>query len=140
MKMPDKLDDDLRLAIMRLARRIRQERLDDTPSDSQLSVLYALTHYGELSLAALSEHERVTPPSMNHTVNCLTDDGLVTRTKSTDDGRKVLIDVTEAGAALVTKTRERRAAWFAAELGTLSPEERAAVDAALPVLMKLANS
>lgn len=138
--MPDKIDDELRLAIMRLARRIRQQRLDDTLSDSQLSVLYALTHYGSLSLAGLSEHERVTPPSMNHTVNCLAEEGLVTRTKSTDDGRKVLIDATEAGAALVNKTRERRAAWFAGELDTLSTEERAAVNAAIPVLMKLANS
>ena len=50
---------------MRIARRIRQQRHDDTLSDSQLSVLYVLSQHGGSTLAALAEHERVTPPSMN---------------------------------------------------------------------------
>jgi len=125
---------------MRIARRIRQQRHDDTLSDSQLSVLYVLTHHGGSTLAALAEHERVTPPSMNRTVNCLRDEALITRSSSPDDGRKVLIDATDAGADLVNKTRQRRAEWFAAELSTLDPSEQAALQAAIPVLMKLANS
>lgn len=138
--MADKLDDEFRIALMRIARRIRQQRLDDTLSDSQLSVLYVLTHHGGSTLAALAEHERVTPPSMNRTVNCLSDDGLITRSSSPDDGRKVLIEATDAGAELVNKTRQRRAEWFAGELSTLEPSEYAALQAAIPVLMKLANS
>ncbi|MBH0052602.1 MULTISPECIES: MarR family winged helix-turn-helix transcriptional regulator [unclassified Salinibacterium] len=138
--MPDKLDDELRITLMRIARRIRQQRHDDTLSDSQLSVLYVLTHHGGSTLAALAEHEHVTPPSMNRTVNCLSDEGLITRSSSPDDGRKVLIEATDAGIELVDKTRQRRAAWFAAELEGLSPEEHAALHAAIPVLVKLANS
>jgi DNA-binding MarR family transcriptional regulator len=138
--MPDELDDELRIALMRIARRIRQQRHDDTLSDSQLSVLYVLTNHGASTLAALAEHERVTPPSMNRTVNCLDDEGLITRASSPDDGRKVLITATDAGSDLVVKTRERRAAWFLAELSTLEPEERDALQAAVPVLLKLANS
>ncbi|TQO19712.1 DNA-binding MarR family transcriptional regulator [Rhodoglobus vestalii] len=138
--MADKLDDEFRIALMRIARRIRQQRLDDTLSDSQLSVLYVLTHHGGSTLAALAEHERVTPPSMNRTVNCLSDDGLITRSSSPDDGRKVLIEATDAGTELVNKTRQRRAEWFAAELATLNASEQDALQAAIPVLMKLANS
>jgi DNA-binding MarR family transcriptional regulator len=138
--MADKLDDEFRIALMRIARRIRQQRLDDTLSDSQLSVLYVLTHHGGSTLAALAEHERVTPPSMNRTVNCLSDDGLITRSSSPDDGRKVLIEATDAGTELVNKTRQRRAEWFAAELATLNTSEQDALQAAIPVLMKLANS
>lgn len=138
--MPDKLDDELRIAFMRIARRIRQQRHDDTLSDSQLSVLYVLSQHGGSTLAALAEHERVTPPSMNRTVNCLSDDGLVTRSSSPDDGRKVLIEATDAGVELIAKTSQRRAEWFAAELSTLSADEHAALHAAIPVLLKLANS
>ncbi|WP_341953530.1 MarR family transcriptional regulator [Salinibacterium sp. TMP30] len=138
--MPDKHDDELRIALMRIARRIRQQRHDDTLSDSQLSVLYVLTHHGGSTLAALAEHEHVTPPSMNRTVNCLSDEGLITRSSSPNDGRKVLIEATDAGSELVNKTRQRRAEWFAAELSTLDPSEQDALLAAIPVLMKLANS
>jgi len=125
---------------MRIARRIRQQRHDHTVSDSQLSVLYVITHHSGSTLAALAEHERVTPPSMNRTVNCLSDEGLITRSTSPDDGRKVLIEATAAGAELVNKTRQRRAEWFAAELATLEPSEQAALQEAIPVLLKLANS
>jgi DNA-binding MarR family transcriptional regulator len=138
--MPDRLDDELRIALMRIARRIRQQRHDDTLSDSQLSVLYVLTRHGASTLAALAEHEHVTPPSMNRTVNCLVDEGLILRSSSPEDGRKVAITVTAAGTDLVAKTRERRAAWFAAELATLDPAEQHALQAAIPVLMKLADS
>lgn len=138
--MPDKLDDELRIALMRIARRVRQQRHDDTLSDSQLSVLYVLTNNGGSTLAALAEHERVTPPSMNRTVNCLVEEGLITRSSSPDDGRKVLIEVTDAGTELVNKTRQRRAEWFAAELSELDTAEYAALHAAIPVLLKLANS
>jgi len=138
--MAERLDDELRIALMRIARRIRQERHDDTLSDSQLSVLYVLTYAGPRTLAALAEHERVTPPSMNRTVNCLGDEGLITRSSSPDDGRKVLIAATEAGAELVKKTRQRRAEWFAAELSGLTPAEHDALHAAVPVILKLSNS
>ena len=138
--MSDKQDDELRIALMRIARRIRQQRHDDSLSDSQLSALYVLTRHGGSSLTALAEHERVTPPSMNRTVNFLSEEGLVTRSSSADDGRKVLIEATAAGAELVNKTRQHRAEWFGAELSTLDASEHAALRAAIPVLLKLANS
>lgn len=133
-------DDDLRLAIMRLSRRMRAERADDDVTDGQLSVLIVLTKEGPQTLGSLAEHERVTPPSMNRTVNALVDAGLVSRDSSPDDGRKVLLRTTDLGAGIVTETKRRRAAWFARQLAILTPAQRAALDAAAPILRELADS
>jgi DNA-binding MarR family transcriptional regulator len=136
----DSLDDDLRIAILRLSRRMRLERANVDVTDGQLSVLLALWTEGPQSLSSLSEHERVTPPSMNRTVNGLVHAGLVTRTVAPDDGRKVLIQPTDAGVNVASETRRHRIAWFATRLAALDPAERAALDAAAPILRTLADS
>jgi len=138
--MTDALDDDLRLAVMRLSRRMRAERAGDDVTDGQLSVLFVLWKEGAQTLGSLSEHERVTPPSMNRTVNALVAAGLATREDSPDDGRKVLIRATEAGVEVAQETKRRRVAWFARQLASLSPADRATLDAAAPILRELADS
>ena len=138
--MTEERDDDLRLAILRLARRMRLERAGEDVPDGQLSVLFVLWKEGPQTLGSLAEHERVTPPSMNRTVNALVDAGLVTRDSSPDDGRKVLIQCTEAGLEIARETKRRRVAWFARQLATLAPEQRAVIDAATPILRQLADS
>src|SRR3954468_1109296 len=133
-------DDDLRIAVMRLARRMRLERGGSDVTDGQLSALFVLAKYGPQSLGSLSDYERVTPPSMSRTVGALEGDGLVTRTASPDDGRKVLIEITDAGLALVQETKRRRAAWFSTVLAGLTKQQRAALDVASPILRELADS
>ncbi|CAN5389929.1 MarR family transcriptional regulator [soil metagenome] len=136
----DLRDDDLRIAVMRLSRRIRLERATDDVRDGQLSVLFVLLKEGPQTLGSLSEHERVSPPSMNRTVNALVESGLVVRDTAPDDGRKVLIQHTDAGAEVVRETKRRREAWFNRQLATLDAAERAALDAAAPILKRLADS
>lgn len=138
--MPDDLDDELRIAIMRLSRRMRLERADEDVTDGQLSALFVLSKFGPQTLSGLSEHERVTPPSMNRTVNALERDGLVTREPSPDDGRKVLVRPTERAAALVLETQRRRVAWFSRQLALLSDAQRDALNSAAPILRTLADS
>ena len=132
--------DDLRVAILRLGRRLRLERAGEDVTDGQLSVLFVLWKHGAQTLGSLAEHERVTPPSMNRTVNALVEAGLVSRDSSPDDGRKVLIQLTAAGLTIAQETKRRRVAWFARQLATLSPDQRAIVDAATPILRELADS
>lgn len=129
----------LRLAIQRLARRIRSNAADDDVSESQRSVLFTLDVHGRQSLGSLSEHERVTPPSMNRTVNALVASGLVTRVTAEDDARRIDIDLSEAGRAFVDETRRRRDAWFTQKLAALTAEQRSALEQALPVLKELAE-
>jgi DNA-binding MarR family transcriptional regulator len=138
--MSEQPDDDLRVAILRLSRRMRLERAGEDVTDGQLSVLFVLWREGPQTLGSLAELERVTPPSMNRTVNALVEASLVTRESSPDDGRKVLIQATEAGAEIARETKRRRVAWFARQLATLTAEERATIDAATPILRELADS
>ncbi|MGV8894869.1 MAG: MarR family winged helix-turn-helix transcriptional regulator [Rhodoglobus sp.] len=138
--MDEALNDDLRIALMRLVRRMRLERADGDLSDGQLSVIFVLWKEGAQTLTSLSEHERVTPPSMNRTVNALVEAGLATRHPSPDDGRKVVIEATDAGLEIARETRRRRAAWFAQRLDSLPTEQRDALIVAAPILRELADS
>jgi DNA-binding MarR family transcriptional regulator len=77
---------------------------------------------------------------MNRTVNSLVEAGLVTRSSSPDDGRKVLIEATDAGIQAAQETKRRRRAWFARQLDGLEPNDRATLDAAAPIFRRLADS
>lgn len=138
--MSDDLHDDLRIAIARLGRRMRLERAKTEVSDGQLSVLFVLWREGPQTLGSLSEYERVTPPSMNRTVNALVEAGLIERSSVPDDGRKVVLTITDNGLEITRETKRRRAAWFAQHLEGLAPEEFAALEAATPILRRLADS
>ena len=135
----NELAHQLRLTVLRLARRVRAERADDAMSDGRLSVLSLLANQGAQTLGSLAESERVTPPSMNRTINALVESGLVTRVADARDGRKVVIDLSDAGSRLVRETRRKRDAWFSSRLAKLSPEERATLEAASPILRRLAD-
>jgi DNA-binding MarR family transcriptional regulator len=142
---PDLVDDDhalsrdLRIAVMRLSRRLRAEKANDELSDAQFVVLGFLYRDGALTPGALSELERVTPPSMNRTVNCLVDAGLVTREAAPDDGRKVLVTLTETGRTTVVETRRRRSAWLYDRLAELSPDQRGMLADAAVLLHGIAD-
>jgi DNA-binding MarR family transcriptional regulator len=135
----NELGHQLRLTVMRLARRVRAERADNAMSDGKLSVLALLANEGPQTLGSLSEHERVTPPSMNRTINALVEAALVTRVADPSDGRKVSIDVSPDGLRVVKETRRKRDVWFASRLAQLDDAERAALEAAMPVLRKLTD-
>jgi DNA-binding MarR family transcriptional regulator len=133
-------DQDLRLAIQHLARRIRSMQADDEVTEGQRSVLFALSKHGPQSLGSLSEHERVTPPSMNRTVNALVALGLVTRATAADDARKVTLDLSDAGREFIRETRRRRDAWITKRLAALPAEQRNLLIQVTPILQELANN
>jgi len=132
-------DQDLRLAIQRLARRIRSMQADDDVTEGQRAVLLALAKNGTQTLGSLSEHERVTPPSMNRTINALVELALVTREPAPDDARKVSLDLSPAGEAFISETRRRRDAWFTTRLDALPPEQRRMLREVAPLLRDLAD-
>lgn len=134
------LSTDLRVAVARLSRRVRAEKADDALSDGQFSVLALLFREGPHTLGELSEHERVTPPSMNRRVNSLVDAGYVERTASPTDGRKVMLSATSAGAELVKETRRRRDEWLYRRLATLPKDQRHLLHDAAALIRELADS
>jgi DNA-binding MarR family transcriptional regulator len=139
---PDELtdDQDLRLAIQRLARRIRSMQADDDVTEGQRAVLFALSKKGTQTLGSLSEHERVTPPSMNRTINALVELGLVTREPAPDDARKVSLDLSPAGTDFIRETRRRRDAWFTTRLDALPSVQRRLLLEVAPILRDLADN
>lgn len=131
--------NDLRLAVFRLARRLRAHHTDDGLSDGQFVVLVTLHLHGPHTLTELAERERVSAPSMNRTVNCLEERGLLVREPDGDDRRKSNIRLTEAGTSLVTATVRKRDAWLTEQLGELSDEERVIVARAAEIMAGLAH-
>jgi DNA-binding MarR family transcriptional regulator len=134
---PAPLAADLRVALMRSVRRLRQEKSSDAITAGQYSVLAYLDNRGPMTPRELAEHEQVQPPSMTRTVNALAEAGLVTRADHPEDGRQVLVAITEAGANEVRETRRRRDAWLAKRLADLPPEDRATLARAAEILMQV---
>ncbi|WP_435528025.1 MarR family winged helix-turn-helix transcriptional regulator [Microbacterium aurantiacum] len=129
---------DLRIATFRLARRMRTQRADDSMSDGQFGVLAALWVHGDHTLGELADRERVSAPSMNRTVNCLQDAGYIGRSADENDGRKVVISLTDAGRAVVDETARRRDAWVESALEDLTAEERNTLARAAEIMGRMA--
>ena len=70
---------DLRVGVMRLARRLRLERDDSDLTFTQLAALATLERLGDTTIGELAAAENVKPPSMTRTINTLVDMELVTR-------------------------------------------------------------
>jgi DNA-binding MarR family transcriptional regulator len=135
------LASSLRVSVARLNRRLRTEREDDPGvSLGGLAVLAVLFREGDRSVGQLATAERVQPPSMTRTVSCLEKDGLVERLAHETDGRQVVVRLTQAGRDLLAADRRRRDAWLARRLRELSPEDRAALRQAAPILERLSNA
>lgn len=98
---------ELRLATFVLARRLRCVRADDAMSDAQLAVLAALHCHGRSTISELAVKERVTAPSMTSLINGLEEQKLVLRTPDSLDRRRVQVEITAAGVAIVTQTIQR---------------------------------
>jgi DNA-binding MarR family transcriptional regulator len=132
------LGSQLRLAVLRLSRRLRQEATGEiTPS--QLSALTAVVKRGELSLGELAAIERVAPPSMTRIAGRLEDSGLLERRVYASDRRVARVAATPAGEELVADVRSRRDAFLAARLRSFTAEERAILAKATPLLERLAS-
>ena len=127
----DLLPSQLRLAVTRLARRLRQEAGDVTAS--QLSALATVAHLGPLPLRELAEVERISPPSTTRIVTGLEERGLVVRAVDAADRRVARLAITDAGQELLDKARSRRDAYLASRLRALSPAERDTLAQALPI-------
>jgi DNA-binding MarR family transcriptional regulator len=134
------LAHDLRLATMRLDRRLRQMRGDHGLPLSQLSALAVLDREGPMTPGDLARHEQVRPPTMTKLLAALADAGYVDRVADPTDGRQQLVSPTTAARRLLREDRRRREEWLAATLSSLSPAERDALARALPVLEVLADS
>ncbi|OCG74791.1 MarR family transcriptional regulator [Microbacterium sediminis] len=127
---------EIRAAVFRLSRRMRQQRAVAEMTDGQFAVLAHLNSLGPHTLSALADREGITAPSMNRTVNGLEELGFLTRTEDPDDRRRVSIAITDAGREVVTETTRRRDEWLARVLAGLNADDRAALRRAAEVILR----
>jgi DNA-binding MarR family transcriptional regulator len=133
------LAHDLRLAVMRFSRRLRNQRVDTSVTLTHLAALSTLQRNGPMSPGELAAHERVQPPSMTRVVVALEGMGLVTRTPHPTDGRQVIIGLTAAAEDLLSAEARAREAWLSSRLQELTAEERLVLREAAEIMEKLAG-
>ena len=126
----------LRLAITRVARRLRQEANADL-SPSLTSALASIEGHGPVTPSDLANCERVQRPTITRVLARLAELELIERAADPADGRSSLVTITPAGRALLSDLRTRRDAFLAGRLSRLSPEDRAVLDRASEVLESL---
>lgn len=127
---------DLRVTIMRAARRLRAQRTSAL-TDAQYSVLAVLHAHGPMGAGDLAQHECVQPPSLTRTLAPLVEGDLVERAPDPADRRQVRLSLTDAGSAVVVDTRRRRDEWLADRLAGLTPAEREDLARAAALLGRL---
>ena len=134
------LASELRSTVMRLARRLRNQRSETTLTLGRLAALGTIARHGPLTPGELAAHERVQPPSMTRIISALEEAGLVTRTDHPTDRRQVLVALSPAGQAMIRDDRRRRDAWLAQRMRELDADDLAVLRRAAAVLDRLADA
>jgi DNA-binding MarR family transcriptional regulator len=129
--------DRLRPVLLRVGRELRREAREVGISPEQVSLLVAIKYAPGIGVRDLAARERVTPPAMSNHVDRLERDGLVSRTPSASDRRRVGLTLTDEGQRVLRRVRSRRTAWLATRLRALTAEELEAVEAAVEPLSRL---
>src|SRR5436309_15498172 len=97
--------DALRPVLLRVGRELRREARAVGISPEQVSLLVAIKYSPGIGVRELAAHERVSPPAMTKHVDRLERDGLVERTPSADDRRRVGLTLTDEGQRVLPRGR-----------------------------------
>src|SRR5215218_5499394 len=130
------LAGQLRLVIVRTARRLRQEAGVEL-SPSLTAALSTVERHGPLTPSELAARERIQRPTATRVLARLEDMGLTARTRDPHDRRSSLVAATAAGRALLDELRTRKTAFLAERLERLDAGERAALDRAADILERM---
>ena len=132
--------DRLRPVLLTLTPELRREAREFGVTGGQVSLLVLIRATPGIGVNDLAARERMSAAAMSGYVKRLEQAGLVRRTASTADLRRHGLWLTEEGERVLRRVRRRRTAWLAERLEGLSPEELAAVDAAIAPLARLLES
>jgi DNA-binding MarR family transcriptional regulator len=124
----------LRPAILRLARNLRRETAALGVTPNQAALLAQVWSRPGLSLRELADAEGISPPSLSGHVDRLEAAGLLHRVRSTEDRRRVGLELTPEGRSILKRVRARRTTWLAHRLEGLSDDDRELIERALPAL------
>jgi DNA-binding MarR family transcriptional regulator len=126
----------LRMAVVRTARRLRQEAaaVAGPLTPTTAAALATVERHGPLTPSELAEIERVKRPTATRTLRVLGEAGLVERAPDPDDGRSALLSITAAGRDRLRRLRGRKNAYLARRMRDLPTEDRQTLDRAAAIL------
>lgn len=131
----------LRLAVVRTARRLRQDAYeaegDGVLSPTLTAALATVERFGPLTPSELAQREQVRRPTATRIVANLVELGLATRTPDPVDGRAWLVATTVQGRALLKRLRKRKNAYLAKRMRDLDPDEVETLERAAGILERL---
>jgi DNA-binding MarR family transcriptional regulator len=126
----------LRTAIVRTARRLRQEAAAETSGLTPTSVaaLATIERHGPLTPSEIAEIERVKRPTITRTLGCLEREGLIDRAPDPADGRSSLVSVNGAGRERLRRLRGRKNAYLARRMRDLPESDVVTLERAAEIL------
>lgn len=132
----------VRLAIVRISRRLRQEAAGEetglTPTST--SALASIDRHGPLTPSELARIERVKRPTMTRTLGHLEKLGLVERTPDPADGRSSLVAVNGDGRDRLRRLRRRKNAYLARRMRDLPAADVETLERAAEILDRMRES
>jgi DNA-binding MarR family transcriptional regulator len=131
------LANRLRTTLLMINRHLRREAHSEGITGGQASVLAQIRHDPELGVRELAAREGVSAPAMTRYLNRMERAGLVLRSRSPDDARRIRFALTPKGIRALRSIRRRRTAWLAERLAGLSPAELETVAEAIDPLARL---
>ena len=131
-----RIGDLLHSAAIHLLRKVRAKDRSAGIGPAQLSALSVLVFGGPRSLKELAEAEQVRPPTMSRIVAGLARTRL-TRRKTTDDKRRMLLEATARGKKILREGRRRRVEMLVNALEKFSADELREAAAAADFMRKL---
>jgi DNA-binding MarR family transcriptional regulator len=126
----------LRLAIVRTARRMRQEAGADL-SPTLIAALASIDRHGPLTPSELADMERIKRPTATRIAAALEKDGLSERAADPTDGRACLLSTSREGRALIKRVRSRKNAYISRRLRKLGDEDVETLERAAEVLERM---
>ncbi len=133
------LTSRLRLAVMRLNRRLRAQRTNASVTLSQISALSSLHKCGPMTPGELAAREGVQPPSMTRVIGALEDMGYISKRAHPNDGRQVIVELTAQGLGYIDADISAREAWLDARLSELDEAERETLSRAAEIIDRMAG-
>jgi DNA-binding MarR family transcriptional regulator len=130
----------VRVAIGLVVRKLKQAPLDGDLTMAESSTLSRLERGGPATSSDLARVDRISPQSMGVTVAALEDRGLVWRSRDPQDGRRIVLSITEDGRRRVHDKQGARTEQIAAVLRDgFSQAELGQLMAVAPLFERLAE-
>ncbi|MGI5440544.1 MarR family winged helix-turn-helix transcriptional regulator [Streptomyces shenzhenensis] len=139
---PDSVASTLLASVGVLLRRVQQVPLEGGLTMPERTALSHLERSGPTTSSALARDVQITAQAMGATLSALRERGLLERRPDPDDGRRMLLSVTEAGLQALKDKRNARVELITQALtgGAFTPEEMERLASVAPLLQRLAQN